>query len=203
MVGSEQKMPHNTPPPSSPNNLLILEGETESCISAPDHLTCSSSCSSELLFLSVEAERLIDELHVLGPLQFVATHSKHGIYSPAQMMTMLDMQLPSGLVFAGEEAQWDHLRRVLMEYVYVRPRNALTCSSPSDVAKLLKTCKNILIVTGAGISVSCGIPDFRSKGGLYDRIRTEYGLEEPEAMFDINYFLQNPRPFYAFAKVKK
>ena len=26
-------------------------------------------------------------------------------------------------------------------------------------------------------------------------------MMEPEAMFDIHYFLQDPRPFYAFAKV--
>ena len=90
-------------------------------------------------------------------------------------MTTLGMQLPSGLVFAGEDAQWEHLKRVLMEYVYVRPRSTLACSTPSDVVRLLRGCENILVVTGAGISVSCGIPDFRSKGGLYDRIRTEYG----------------------------
>lgn len=177
--------------------------DTDSCMSAPDHLTCSSSCSSELLFLSEEADQLVNELHVLGPLQFITLHSKHGTHSPSQIMTTLGMQLPSGLVFAGEDAQWDHLKRILMEYVYVRPRNTLTCSNPPDISKLLKESKNILVVTGAGISVSCGIPDFRSKGGLYDRIRTEYGLMEPEAMFDIHYFLQNPQPFYAFAKVKR
>merc|ERR1711964_147958 len=29
--------------------------------------------------------------------------------------------------------------------------------------------KKVVIMAGAGISVSAGIPDFRSKGGLYDR----------------------------------
>ena len=34
-----------------------------------------------------------------------------------------------------------------------------------DVAKLLSTKKNIIVLAGAGISVSCGIPDFRSEKG--------------------------------------
>lgn len=36
-----------------------------------------------------------------------------------------------------------------------------------DVVELLRTAKNIVVVTGAGISVPCGIPDFRSENGLY------------------------------------
>ena len=39
--------------------------------------------------------------------------------------------------------------------------------------------KRIAIVTGAGISVSAGIPDFRSPGtGLYDNLK-EYELPDP------------------------
>jgi NAD-dependent SIR2 family protein deacetylase len=43
--------------------------------------------------------------------------------------------------------------------------------------------KNILIMTGAGISVSAGIPDFRTPGtGVYDNLK-EYNLPTPEALF--------------------
>lgn len=45
------------------------------------------------------------------------------------------------------------------------------------VAKLLEGRKNILVLAGAGSSVSCGIPDFRSRGsGLYSMLDTEVSL---------------------------
>ena len=35
------------------------------------------------------------------------------------------------------------------------------------------TIKNIVVLTGAGVSCASGIPDFRSPGGLYDTLRPE------------------------------
>ena len=40
----------------------------------------------------------------------------------------------------------------------------------TSVCNILTRCNNILVLTGAGISVSCGIPDFRSKDGIYSTI---------------------------------
>ena len=52
--------------------------------------------------------------------------------------------------------------------------------------------------------MSCGIPDFRSRDGIYAKLSVEYpDLPDPQAMFDIEYFCQNPRPFFKFAKVNK
>jgi NAD-dependent SIR2 family protein deacetylase len=36
--------------------------------------------------------------------------------------------------------------------------------------KEISSKKNILVLAGAGISVSCGIPDFRSQDGLYNTL---------------------------------
>lgn len=69
-----------------------------------------------------------------------------------------------------------------------------------DVAQLIKKSKKILIVTGAGISVSCGIPDFRSAEGIYAQLEKRYpALRTPTDMFNIQYFKADPRAFFDFA----
>merc|ERR1712185_460073 len=61
-------------------------------------------------------------------------------------------------------------------------------------------CRNIVVMCGAGISVSAGIPDFRTPGtGLYDNLQ-KYDLPFAEAVFDIDYFKRNPVPFYHLAR---
>ncbi|XP_022258685.1 NAD-dependent protein deacetylase sirtuin-1-like, partial [Limulus polyphemus] len=70
-----------------------------------------------------------------------------------------------------------------------------------DVVNLIQTSENIVILTGAGVSVSCGIPDFRSRNGIYARLSKDFPeLPDPQAMFDIHYFRKDPRPFFKFAK---
>ncbi|CAL5971005.1 NAD-dependent_histone deacetylase Sir2 [Hexamita inflata] len=64
-------------------------------------------------------------------------------------------------------------------------------------AELIKSADKIMVVAGAGISVACGIPDFRSPGtGLYSQL-SRFNLPYPTAMFDIQYIQQRPRPFFA------
>jgi len=60
--------------------------------------------------------------------------------------------------------------------------------------------RNVLVLTGAGVSVAAGIPDFRTPGtGLYDNLQ-KYNLPHPEAVFDINFYRNNPGPFLSLAK---
>lgn len=78
---------------------------------------------------------------------------------------------------------------------------------PDEMADFLRSplCKSIIVLAGAGMSVSSGIPDFRSAGvGLYDTLRPELltatDLErelirdEPTLALDKGMFLRNPLP---------
>ncbi|KAF3905473.1 hypothetical protein ABW20_dc0106590 [Dactylellina cionopaga] len=73
-------------------------------------------------------------------------------------------------------------------------------NSVDDVVELISKSSNIMVLTGAGISTSLGIPDFRSKGsGLYSRLEG-LGLSDPQEVFDIQIFKEDPSIFYSIAK---
>uniref|UniRef100_A0A803TT98 Sirtuin 3 n=1 Tax=Anolis carolinensis TaxID=28377 RepID=A0A803TT98_ANOCA len=71
-----------------------------------------------------------------------------------------------------------------------------------DVTELIrkKECHRIVVMVGAGLSTPSGIPDFRSPGsGLYSNLQ-QYNIPYPEAIFELNYFFQNPKPFFMLSK---
>ncbi len=66
--------------------------------------------------------------------------------------------------------------------------------------ELLRSKQRIVVLSGAGVSVSAGIPDFRSEDGLYSLVRKELpNLEDPTDLFDLATFRANPAMFYSFA----
>lgn len=68
------------------------------------------------------------------------------------------------------------------------------------IAQVVDQSYNIVVMAGAGLSTASGIPDFRTPGtGIYDNLK-KYNLPYPEAIFEINYFKNNPRPFNTWAK---
>ena len=45
---------------------------------------------------------------------------------------------------------------------------------------ILKNSKSVVFLGGAGVSTESGIPDFRSKDGLYRRKNRHFGKYQPE-----------------------
>ncbi|VDK42921.1 unnamed protein product [Anisakis simplex] len=119
--------------------------------------------------------------------------------SPRQVVESL---LPN--VTLPEDISNEELCRIIQQIIHSdRPKRdkLLNYNTFSDAVELLKRSQHILVLTGAGVSVSCGIPDFRSKDGIYARLRVDFpDLPDPTAMFDISYFIRNPKPFFEFAK---
>ncbi|OXB92047.1 hypothetical protein B9L23_12400 [Parageobacillus galactosidasius] len=60
-----------------------------------------------------------------------------------------------------------------------------------ELAQLIQNAKNITIFTGAGMSTESGIPDFRSKNGIYSQ------EENVEHYLSEYYFHKNPKDFWA------
>lgn len=83
-----------------------------------------------------------------------------------------------------------------------QPSQTLKDRTIGSVASHLKSDKvqRVVVLTGAGISTSAGIPDFRSPDtGLYSNL-ARLKLPYPEAVFDISFFRENPAPFYMLAQ---
>ncbi|EFN80021.1 NAD-dependent protein deacetylase sirtuin-2 isoform X2 [Harpegnathos saltator] len=86
----------------------------------------------------------------------------------------------------GEESQ----QRVLRE---------LSVDGIVEYIKEHESCK-IVTMAGAGISTSAGIPDFRSpSSGLYHKL-DKYNLPHPQAIFELDFFIENPEPFFTLAR---
>lgn len=64
--------------------------------------------------------------------------------------------------------------------------------------KWIDESNNIVFFGGAGVSTESGIPDFRSKDGLYNQ-KYKY---PPEAILSHSFFMNNPEEFYDFYKDK-
>ncbi|KAL5266522.1 hypothetical protein ACHWQZ_G003782 [Mnemiopsis leidyi] len=87
------------------------------------------------------------------------------------------------------------------------PTSLIKCATVDAIASHLKNCKNVLVLTGAGISTSAGIPDFRTPGsGVYDNVQKyldKYHLQSAQKLFSYELFQQDPEPFYALAREMK
>ena len=64
--------------------------------------------------------------------------------------------------------------------------------------QLVNKCDNIVFFGGAGVSTESGIPDFRSKDGLYNQ---QYKYP-PETILSHTFFMNKTEEFFKFYKLK-
>ncbi|MDT3391582.1 MAG: NAD-dependent protein deacetylase, partial [Bacillota bacterium] len=63
-----------------------------------------------------------------------------------------------------------------------------------DLQATIKAAKFVTFLTGAGVSTPSGIPDYRSKNGLYAN------QQSPEYLLSTENLQQHPADFYQFVK---
>ena len=125
-------------------------------------------------------------------------------------LNVILVSLPVHPAPRAHRVQPEHLRdpRVPEHYLLPLTQNVLArflrnrerlwqYNTVDDAIELFRKAKNIIVVSGAGISTSCGIPDFRSKNGLYSILSEQCKLEldEPEEVFDLRIFRERPEIF--------
>lgn len=68
-----------------------------------------------------------------------------------------------------------------------------------QLTKWIQESQRIVFFGGAGVSTDAGIPDFRSKDGIYTKNRNKYPYE-PEEMLSVSMLLNNPRLHFQFVR---
>lgn len=66
----------------------------------------------------------------------------------------------------------------------------------------IEESNNIVFFGGAGVSTESGIPDFRSKDGLYNQHDVQFDRYEPEYLLSRECLYNNPKVFYEFYRQK-
>lgn len=146
-----------------------------------------------------EAVRLRRDLQTLGPAVFCQRTVDCGRYAAKKLITAFGVNPPSFLEGQPDEMYYDYLSLVMTRELAKRAK-LMQHNTVDDVVDLIAKSQNIMVVTGAGISTSLGIPDFRSKGtGLYSKLE-HLGLADPQEVFDIRTFREDPTIFYSVAR---
>ncbi|CAK7214194.1 NAD-dependent histone deacetylase sir2 [Sporothrix curviconia] len=146
-----------------------------------------------------ESLRFRQELRAIGPEEFCRRTVDAGTITAKRLLTAFGVRPPGFLEGEPDESYFGLLSLALSRELLKRAK-LLRYNTVDDAVHLLQTSRNIIVLTGAGISTSLGIPDFRSKNtGLYSRL-AHLGLSDPQEVFDIQVFKDDPTIFYSVAR---
>ena len=66
--------------------------------------------------------------------------------------------------------------------------------------EILNNSKSTVFLGGAGVSTESGIPDFRSKNGLYNRKSRHFGKYKPEYLLSARCLKKEPAVFFSYCR---
>ncbi|KAJ5606166.1 hypothetical protein N7510_008947 [Penicillium lagena] len=146
-----------------------------------------------------EAAAYRQRLHAIGKAAFVEETIARETVTAKKLCTAFGIIPPAFLDGAPDEA-FHPLLAIAISREFSRRPKLPQYNTIDDAVRLLRESKNVIVLTGAGISTSLGIPDFRSKDtGLYSRLE-HLGLSDPQEVFDIHIFREDPSIFFSIAK---
>lgn len=148
----------------------------------------------------------IDCLVTRGTFAFLSRYLLHAEeysssnYTVSELLAALGFRLPLGIVRDPKytDRQFEIALQVAIRYALSHRQRLPHPRTLDEVADHIRAANKIMVITGAGISTSLGIPDFRSDDGLYSQLE-HLGLADPQEVFEINTFKEDPSIFYSVA----
>lgn len=139
-------------------------------------------------------------LREIGPREFIERMVYHEQVPVKKLMTAFGCTLPDWLLDAPDESAYPYLQWALIRELRRRAKIEVY-NTVDDAVNLLMSSKNIIVLTGAGISTSLGIPDFRSTNGLYSLFKHRDDIDDPQEVFSLERFQEDPKIFFEAAKL--
>ena len=72
----------------------------------------------------------------------------------------------------------------------------------AELNRIVRECNHIVFFGGAGVSTESGIPDFRSKDGLYNQHDVKFDRYSPEYLLSIDCLVDHTDVFYEIYRQK-